>query len=157
MTGMGDDLATIIDGWLAAQDDLPSQRTSDTGWDVLLAGERKRTIPAHLELGAHTLSVQSFFVRAPDENAESLYAYLLRRNLRTYCLRFALHPDGDVLLVGVLPVAAVSGDELDRVMGQLLSAADEAFEHALRTGFASYIEQEQAWRIAAGLGRNPIT
>ncbi len=154
---MAVDATEVVASWLADQEDLPSERTSPTGWDVLLSGERKRTIPAHLEVGAHTLSVQSFFVRAPDENAEELYAYLLRRNLRTYCLRFALHPDGDVLLVGVLPVAAVTPDELDRVMGQLLAAADEAFEHALRTGFASYIEREQAWRIAAGLGRNPIT
>ena len=152
----GDPAATIA-SWLSDQEGLSSQRTGPAGWDVLLAGERKRTIPAHLELGDHTLSIQSFFVRAPDENAEELFAYLLRRNLRTYCLRFALHPDGDVLLVGVLPVAAISDDELDRVMGQLLMAADEAFEHALRTGFASYIEREQAWRIAAGLGRNPIT
>lgn len=149
--------AAAVEGWLSAHPDVPSERVSDTGWDVLLAGERKRTIGVHLEVGAHTLTIQSFFMRAPDENAEQLYAWLLRRNLRSYTLRFALHPDGDVLLVGVLPVAAVSVDELDRVMGQVLTVADETFDQALRTGFASYIEREQAWREGAGLQRNPIS
>lgn len=146
-----------MEAWLASQPDLPSERSSDTGWDVMLSGERKRTIPVRLDAGAHTLTIQSFFMRAPDENAEELYAWLLRRNLRTYSLRFALHPDGDVLLVGVLPVAAVSVEEIDRVMGQLLVIADETFDQALRTGFASYIEREQAWRERAGLRRNPIS
>jgi hypothetical protein len=82
---------------------------------------------------------------------------LLRRNLRSYTLRFALHPDGDVLLVGVVPLEAVTDVELDRVLGQLLAIADETFNEALRLGFAGYIEREQAWRSAAGLPRNPIS
>ncbi len=151
------DAAEAIEAWLADQPDLLGERSSAHGWDLMLSGERKRTIPVHLEVGAHTLTVQSFFMRAPDENADELYAYLLRRNMRTYCLRFALHPDGDILLVGVLPLAAVTTDELDRLLGQLLAAADEAFDHALRTGFTSYIEREQAWRAKVGLGRNPIS
>lgn len=145
-----------VEEWLAAHD-VRSQRVGANGWDVMLSGERKRTIPVHLELGAHTLTIQSFFVRAPDERAAELYAYLLGRNLRSYTLRFALHPDGDVLIVGVLPLAAVTVDELDRTMGQLLQTADEAFDHALRVGFASYIEREQAWRERTGQSRNPIT
>lgn len=129
----------------------------DDQWFAMLAGEHKRTIPVLLQLGDHTLDVSSFFMRAPDENESQLYAYLLRRNLRSWVLRFALHPDGDVLLVGLLPVTAVSADVLDQLFGQLLVAADEAFDHALRLGFSSYIEREQAWRKKVGMGRNPIT
>ena len=129
----------------------------DDQWFVMLAGEHKRTIPVLLQLGDHTLDVSSFFMRAPDENEAQLYAYLLRRNLRTWTLRFALHPDGDILLVGLLPAVAVTSDTLDQLFGQLLVAADEAFDHALRLGFSSYIEREQAWRKKVGMGRNPIT
>lgn len=132
-------------------------REGDDRWFAMLAGDHKRTIPVLLQLGDHTLDVSSFFMRAPDENEAGLYRYLLRRNLRTYLLRFALHPDGDILLVGLLPTAAVTVDTLDHLLGQLLVAADEAFDHALRLGFSSYIEREQAWRAQTGLGRNPIT
>jgi hypothetical protein len=51
----------------------------------------------------------------------------------------------------------VTEDELDRLLGQLLSAADDAFDRALRLGFASYIEREQEWRERSGLARNPIS
>ena len=85
------------------------------------------------------------------------YAYLLRRNLRTYVFRFALYDSGDVMLVGVVPRAAISVKELDRMLGQLLVAADESFNTALRSGFATYIEREQAWREKVGAPRNPIS
>lgn len=152
-----DPAVAALQEWAHAHPDLEFTAQGDGRWLVMLAGERKRTIPVLVRLGEHTLDVQSFFMRAPDEHEAELYAYLLRRNLRTYLLRFALHPDGDVLIVGLLPRSAVSVDVLDRLMGQLLVAADEAFDQALRLGFTSYIEREQQWRTRVGLGRNPIT
>jgi hypothetical protein len=129
----------------------------DGRWTITLAGDHKRTVGVTLSIGDHTLTAQSFFMRAPDEDRERVYDLLLRRHLRSYTLRFALHPDGDLLLVGVLPLAAVTDDELDRMLGQLLTVADETFDEALRLGFATYIDREQAWRAQTGLPRNPIT
>jgi hypothetical protein len=146
-----------ISGWLAAQPDLEVERTGEGGWFTVLRGEHKRTIPVSLRLTDHDLVVESFFMAAPDENQAEVYAYLLRRNLRTYTFRFALAPIGDVLLVGVMPRAAVGADELDRMLGQLLIAADESYDQALRSGFASYIDREQAWREKVGAPRNPIS
>jgi len=57
----------------------------------------------------------------------------------------------------VLPLHAVTTAEIDRLLGQVLQAADDAFNVALRMGFASYIEREQAWREKVGVGRNPIS
>jgi hypothetical protein len=145
----------VVERWVAAHDG-PSER-DDGRWTVMLGGEHKRTIGVTLSIGDHTLTAQSFFMRTPDEDRERVYDLLLRRHLRSYTLRFALHPDGDLLLVGVLPLAAVTDDELDRMLGQVLTVADETFDEALRLGFATYITREQAWRAQAGLPRNPIT
>jgi hypothetical protein len=155
------DAARAVDQWFADHPEISVERTSLTGgargWFAVLQGERKQTIPVYLELGTHNLAVQSFFMRAPDENEAETYEFFLRRNLRTYLLRFALLDSGDVVLVGLLPVAAVRVDELDRLLGQLLSIADEAFNTALRLAFAGYIEREQDWRERSGMSRNPIT
>lgn len=144
----------VVERWLASRD-IDSERDGHH-WMIMLHGEHKRTVGVTVSIGDHTLIVQSFFMRAPDDEAAAVYALLLRRNLRSYTLRFALHPDGDVLLVGALPLEAVTDVELDRVLGQLLAVADETFNEALRLGFAGYIAREQAWRSAAGLPRNPI-
>lgn len=149
------DARAAVDRWVAAHDG-PSEYV-DGRWNVLLTGEHKRTVGVTLSIGDHTLTAQSFFMRAPDEDREGVYDLLLRRHLRSYTLRFALHPEGDLLLVGVLPLAAVADDELDRMLGQLLTVADETFDEALRLGFATYISQEQAWRAQRGLPRNPIS
>ena len=145
----------VVERWLVSRD-IDSERDGQR-WMIMLHGEHKRTVGVTVSIGDHTLIVQSFFMRAPDDDAAAVYALLLRRNLRSYTLRFALHPDGDVLLVGVVPLEAVTDVELDRVLGQLLAVADETFNEALRVGFAGYITREQAWRSAAGLPRNPIT
>jgi hypothetical protein len=143
--------------WFSGQRDLATEVVSDGAWFVMLEGERKKTIPVHLSVGERYTAVQSFFMRAPDENEAELYGYLLRRNLKSHLLRFALSDDGDVLIVSLLPNGCVDVSELDLVFGQLLAVADEAFATALRLGFASYIEREQAWRAKVGAPRNPIT
>jgi hypothetical protein len=137
--------------------ELEVDQIDDATWFTMLAGERKRTVPVYLEVGERHLTLQSFFMRAPDENEGPLYRYLLGRHLRSYVLRFAVAESGDLLLVGVVPHLAVTSEELDRLLGQLLSAADDAFDTALRLGFAGYIEREQEWRERTGQGRNPIT
>jgi hypothetical protein len=155
------DPVAVIEAWFHDQEGLDVERTvhpdGARSWFTVLQGERKRTIPVQLELGGANLLVESHFMRAPDEQAEQVFAYLLRRNLRSYVLRFALHDSGDILLVGLLPRAAVSPEELDRLLGQLLITADETFNAALRLGFASYIAREQDWRERTGAPRNPIS
>ena len=146
-----------VQEWFDANPDLALERVGDDGWFTTLAGERKRVIPLFLQLGDQTLTVESHFMRAPDENEAALYELLLRRNARTYVLRFAVLEGGDIALVAALPLAAVTAAEIDRVAGTLLSVADETYNAALRLGFEGYIEREQAWRERVGLGRNPIT
>lgn len=145
----------VADALAAAE--LDAEHVDDGVWHVMLAGDNKRTVPTVIEVGQHHVSLQTFFMRAPDENEGALYGYLLRRHQRSYVFRFMLTDDGDVLLVGVVPLAAVDAAEVDRLLGQLLATADDAFATALRLGFASYIEREQAWRAKVGAPRNPIS
>jgi hypothetical protein len=152
-----DEALAVVDRWLAAHPDLQAERFGDHGRYAVLRGDRKRTIPVHLELGEHTLTATSFFVRGPDERADEVYGLLLRQHLRTYVWRFTLDPDGDILLLAVLPLAALTEDELDRVLGQLLTVADDTFDRVLRLGFSSYISREQAWRARVGAPRHPIS
>lgn len=155
--GAPDPARDAIDAWFAAQPELRVEPVGDHGWFTVLRGDHKRTIPVYVELGARDLTLESFFMAAPDENAAEVFAYLLRRNTRTYTLRFAIADSGDLMLIGIVPRAAINAEELDRLFGQLLVAADETYNSALRKGFAAYIEREQAWRAKVGAPRNPIS
>jgi hypothetical protein len=67
-----------------------------------------------------------------------------------YGVHFALDSVGDVYLVGRLPLDAITTGEVDRLLGCVLSYADDTFDQALMIGFASAIRKEYAWRVKRG-------
>ena len=117
---------------------------------VRLEGQHKLATMTWLIAEAHSLHVEAFFCRKPDENHAEFYRYLLERGSRMYGVHFALDPVGDVYLVGRLPLAAVEPEEIDRLLGCVLSYSDENFDQALMIGFASSIIREYEWRTKRG-------
>ena len=65
--------------------------------------------------------MHAFVCRNPDENHERVYRWLLERNLKMYAVAFAVDRHGDIYLDARLPLAAVTADELDRLLGSVLS------------------------------------
>jgi hypothetical protein len=117
---------------------------------VTLPGQHKLKTMAWLIAGAHSLHVEAFFCRQPDENHAEFYRFLLEHNSRMYGVHFAVDPVGDVYLVGRLPLTAITVDQVDRLLGCVLSYADDTFDQALMIGFASAIKKEYAWRVKRG-------
>jgi hypothetical protein len=117
---------------------------------VQLPGEAKLRTTVSLLVGDQGLSASAFVVRRPDENHEAFYRWLLTRNSRLPGIAFALDRVGDVFLVGRLPLAAVTDDSVDALLGAMLSTADAAFNDLLVLGFLSSMKREWAWRVSRG-------
>jgi len=117
---------------------------------VELPGEKKLQTPVRLDVGPHALGVHAFVCRAPDEEHETVYRWLLQKNLRTFGVAFALDRLGDIYLDARLPLAVVAPDELDRLLGSVLSVADSSFNAILELGFATSIRKEWEWRRLRG-------
>ena len=115
-----------------------------------LPGERKLATPCRLVAGDHSLAVHAFVCRNPDENHEVVYRWLLGRNLRLYGVAFGIDSAGDIYLDGRLSLAAVTPAEIDRLLGAVLTYADESFNTILELGFAASIRREWKWRISRG-------
>jgi Putative bacterial sensory transduction regulator len=129
---------------------LSWEEPGDGSFVVVLPGEHKLGTTCSLVVGAHSLSVNAFVARCPDENAPAVHRWLLERNGRTYGVAFALDRLGDIYLVGRLPLASVSAEEIDRVLGSVLEHSDGSFDTLLRMGFAGAIRREWAWRARRG-------
>jgi hypothetical protein len=117
---------------------------------VKLPGQHKLATMTWLIAGEHSLHVEAFFCRQPDENHAAFYRFLLGRNGRMYGVAFALDSRGDVHLTGRLPLQAITESEIDRLLGCVLTYSDESFDEALRLGFGSAIRREWAWRSRTG-------
>ena len=140
--------ATVRDA--LAGSDLEWSEPAPGRFAVDLPGERKLRTTCRLEVGAQALAVHAFVARRPDENHERVYRWLLQRNLRLYGVAFAVDHAGDIHLDGRLPLAAVTVDEVDRLLGAVLTYADESFNSILERGFATSIRREYEWRLARG-------
>ena len=130
--------------------DLDHAEPRDGVFDVTLPGERKLQTPCRIEVGDHAVAVHAFVARNPDENHEGVYRWLLERNLKMYAVAFAVDHAGDIYLDGRLPLHAVTPEEVDRLLGSVLSYADESFNSILELGFASSIRKEWEWRTSRG-------
>ncbi|MGH3355548.1 MAG: YbjN domain-containing protein [Nocardioidaceae bacterium] len=130
--------------------DLEWEEPNGEFFSVTLPGTRKLQTPCRLEVGDHALAVHAFVARRPDENHEEVYRWLLERNLRTYVVSFAVDHNGDIYLDGRMPLHAVDVDEVDRLLGSVLTYADESFNTILELGFATSIRKEWEWRSSRG-------
>ena len=115
-----------------------------------LPGERKLKTTVVLTVGSQAVQVHAFVARAPDENHEAVYRWMLERNLKMYGVAFAVDHLGDIHLDGRVPLHAITEDELDRLLGAVLTYADESFDTMLEIGFGSAIRREWQWRVSRG-------
>jgi hypothetical protein len=130
--------------------DIDHEKSSDTSYLLTLPGEKKLQTHCALVLGDHSLSINAFVIRKPDENESVVHEWMLKKNATMYCVAFAINELGDIYLVGRLPFSAVTEQELDRVIGAVLQYSDSSFNPLLELGFANAIRREWAWRVSRG-------
>lgn len=126
------------------------EKVGDRAFLAHLPGTRRLKTACWLTVGEHALTVEAFVMRKPDENVEQVYKYLLEHNARMYGVAWSIDDDGDVYLVGRMPLSAATPEEIDRVLGAVLEYADGSFNALLQLGFGSSIRREWEWRTRSG-------
>src|SRR3954449_5818523 len=143
------EVAALIEA-VCAERELEWESTGETSYAVTLPGTHKLKTICNLIIGEHALRVEAFVMRQPDERREELWAWLLRRNARMYGVSFSIDAAGDVYLTGRVSLKGLDEDELDRLLGSVLTYADESFDTMLEIGFGTSIRREWAWRVKRG-------
>jgi hypothetical protein len=130
--------------------ELEWDTTAPGAYVVTLPGTHKLKTSCNLIVGEHALRVEAFVMRQPDERREELWAWLLRRNARMYGVSFSIDAVGDVYLTGRVSLNGLDENELDRLLGSVLTYADESFDTMLEIGFGTSIRREWDWRVKRG-------
>ncbi|GAC1422687.1 MAG: hypothetical protein NVSMB57_15780 [Actinomycetota bacterium] len=115
-------------------------------FSFVVPGDTKHSIGVGFAMSDAGLRVESFFMRAPQENAREVYQMLLARNARGRLAWFAIDAHGDAYLLGFLPRNAVDERSLDELLGEVVSTCDEMFSGIVARGFESYLARDLAWR-----------
>jgi hypothetical protein len=140
-----DQLAALIDEWALDEHRdnasvLGIETEVDDGvrrWLLRLAGEEKQFIAVWFTLRQRSLSVETYFMPAPEENIEQCFTYLLRLNARLGNMRFAVGQEDAVYLMGAISVHHVNAEELDRLLGSAYAYTEAYFRPAMRIGYAT--------------------
>jgi hypothetical protein len=121
-----------------------------TGVVVAVPGERRLITNTILTVGTHSVRIEAFVCRKPDEDFEKVYRYLLRRNRRLFGVAYTLDNLGDIYLVGKIALSSVTPEVIDGILGQVLQAVEADFNMLLELGFHSSIQKEWDWRVKRG-------
>ena len=139
-----DEVEALIDAYLARElKENPAMEAVDRSepglrrWYVRLAGEEKSTTTIWLTIAQRTLQYETYVMPAPEEDHARFFEHLLRRNNTFNGAAFTIGDEDAVFLKGRIPVASVTDDELDRIIGSLYAYVEQCFRPALRIGFAS--------------------
>lgn len=140
-----DRIAALVDEWALEEHRdneavLGIETEVDDGvrrWLLRLAGEEKQFIAVWFSLRQRSLSVETYFMPAPEENVEDCFTYLLRLNARLGNMRFAVGQEDAVYLMAAIPVRHVTVGELDRLLGSAYAYTEAYFRPAMRIGYAS--------------------
>lgn len=155
MTSGGDEAAEAVRRYVASPPEgLVLLGSRADAWDLLVPSSWKESVAVSLNLGERHLRAEAFFMRAPEDNVAETYRLLLQRNRRSGPWRFAANEVGDVFLLALLPRPCVTEEELDRLLGTLVTVTDETYVPAMKLGFERGLE-EQVRRGGPGLDRPP--
>ena len=139
----------VIEDFLESHD-IDFEKANDKTFLLTLPGEKKLQTHCALVVGDHSLSINAFVIRKPDENTAGVHEWLLSKNASMYCVSYAINELGDIYLVGRIPLTSVTEQELDRILGAVLQYSDSSFNPLLELGFSSAIRREWAWRVSRG-------
>ncbi len=143
------DPRAVIEEFLDSHD-MDFDRKDQNTFLVSLPGEKKLQTHCALIVGDHSLSINAFVIRKPDENEAGVHTWCMQKNASMYGIAFAINELGDLYLVGRLPLSAVTEREIDRLLGAVLQYSDSSFNPLLELGFANAIRREWAWRVSRG-------
>ncbi len=117
---------------------------------VELPGQHKLKTPVAFTVGAHSVAINAFVIRSPQERVPDIHRWLLRRNQRLFAVAYAVDHLGDIYLVARLPLPAITADSVDGILGSIAATADGDFDILLEMGFESAIRAEWKWRLSRG-------
>ena len=144
-----DAAATVIRDALS-EADLEFTEPTPGSFVANLPGEHRLKTACWFTAGTQGLAVEAFVIRKPDENADQVHRWLLAHNAKMFGVFWSIDDSGDIYLTGRMPLAAVTADTVDQLLGVVLTYADSAFNTLLEIGFGSSIRREWAWRESRG-------
>ena len=139
----------------------PFERVETGAYLVSLQGSRRPSTLVWLLAGEQAVAVEAFVLHVlpgacPDP--APLHRHLLARNLRLRGVHYGLDDVGDLFLTGSLPLAAVTAEDVDRLLGEVLQLLERDADALLELADGTRLSTDDALSSKVrydGAGRRP--
>jgi len=106
-------------------------------WGLRLQQQTREATTIWFDVGEVTIGFEAYLLPGPPDQQAAVYRECLRRNLTAWPATIALDSEGDLYIVGRIPIAQLDSADIDRAVGAVYELVDLAFRSLIRTGFAS--------------------
>ena len=113
-------------------------------WLVRLKGEERPVITIWFSLRQRTVHVETEVMPAPEENLEQLYHFVLAKNAVLREVHLAIGPEDGIYLMAHVPIAEVTVERLDELVGATLTYVDEIFPTIMAMGLPSLYRRRRS-------------
>lgn len=103
-------------------------------WGVRMTQQVRDFTTVWFDVGERTVAFEAYVLPAP-RRTEEVYRQCLFRNRSAQLACFAIDRDGDVYLVGRVPVAGFDAGAVDAVLGAVYQLVEVSFRGLVRAGF----------------------
>lgn len=86
-------------------------------------------------VGDRTVSIEAYVLPKAPKNPDEVYRQALTRNSATRRMAFALDRQGDLVLVGKIPLESLSEHELELALGEIYELVEVSFKALVAAAF----------------------
>jgi hypothetical protein len=106
-------------------------------WGIRLRQQVREATTVWFDVGELTIAFEAYLLPAPPYRADEVHRQALRRNQSGWPATIALDPDGDMFIIGRIPTARVTRNDIDRAVGAVYAMVELAFPAMIQSGFGS--------------------
>ena len=130
-------LERVTEAWVAdAESDVVWSDDFEGRRGVRMRQQIRDFTTVWFEVGQRTVAVEAYVLPSPPSRREEVFRQCLVRNAGVRRIHFALDRDGDVVLVGRIPLAELDEEELELALGEVYDLVERSFRPLVTAAFA---------------------
>jgi len=130
-------LLAAIERWVADPDSaVVYAEEVDGRWAIRMTQETRDATTVWWTIGERTVSAEAYVMPAPPKAQDQVYRLCLVRNASTFLVRFALDPEGAIVLRSRIDNETLSDRVLDLVLGEVYQQIELSFAALVRLAFS---------------------
>ncbi len=104
-------------------------------WGIRMAQQARDFTTIWFDVGEITIGFEAYLLPPPPHNTGEALAYCLKRNWKSWPAYIAADDRGELYVKGRIPIAHISGEDIERAVGAVYELIEVSFRPLLAVGY----------------------